>query len=246
MAHEEKGICVISGPWGIGKTTAISSFAQSHAGQCAIVKVEQGSMKRGASPVLLLQQTVEAVRPLIGRSASATLSNAYWSLRQMLYNHLVEWRADRQHSSHLTDVAQFSIVFDEAQYLSREAIEMMRYWNDADTATSPFPVALHFLGNSEFALDSSKADESVLSGAVRSRALFIETMGYEDVSDRDISDYIDSRGAYDDEAKALLLQHFSGRRVRRDFRTLARLDGSLRRRSQGPTIGPEDVLSLVG
>jgi len=246
VTHEQEAICVIAGPWGIGKTTAVESFAKERADSCAIVKVERGSMKRGASPVLALQQTVEAIRPLIGRKARASLSNAYWSLRQMLYNHLEEWRSDRQSSRNLVDDLKFSIVFDEAQYLSREAIEMLRYWNDTDRTTSPFPIGLIFIGNSEFALEESNSGESALTGAVRSRALFVETLGYEDVSDDDILAYIHSCGAYDGDAAALVLAHFHHRRVRRDFRILSRLDAAFRRRSGGAPVSSGTVRSVLG
>lgn len=52
VTHEDRAICVISGPWGIGKTTAVETFARANSGHCVIVKVEQGSMKRGASHCL--------------------------------------------------------------------------------------------------------------------------------------------------------------------------------------------------
>src|SRR5690349_7596308 len=84
ITHQERAICVISGPWGIGKTTTVDAFALQKAATCVVVKVEQGSSRRGASPVSVLQQSLEALRPHIGRSPRATLSNAYWSLRQML------------------------------------------------------------------------------------------------------------------------------------------------------------------
>lgn len=240
VTHEERAICVVSGPWGIGKTTAVRAFASTNRNYCVVVKVEQGSTRRGASPVRVLQQTVEALRPGIGRSPRAALSNAYWSLRQMLYNSLKEW-AEPAHPLPL-----FSVIFDEAQYLSREAIEMLRFWNDSDSTVAPFPVGLIFIGNSEFALEEEASAQSALSGAVRSRALFIEALGYEDVLDEDITRFLHSRGIYDHEAVALMLAHFRQRRVRRDFRHLDRLNDALRRRAQGAPISASVVNSLLG
>lgn len=246
VTHEERAICVISGPWGIGKTTAVEWFARANAGSCVVVKVEPGSMKRGASPVLVLQQTLEALRPLIGRSSRATLSTAYWSLRYAVCKHLEEWSASGENEEFADQPPRFSIVFDEAQYLSRESIEMLRFWNDADRTLTPFPLGLIFIGNSEFALEEETSGESVLSGAVRSRSLFIETLDYNDVSDEDIVEFLRSCGGYDDAAISLMLSHFRQRRVRRDFRSMAQLDKAFRRASHAESVTPEVVQSVLG
>lgn len=245
VTHEERAICVLAGPWGIGKTTAVESFASTNLGDCVVVKVEQGSTKRCASPVLVLQQTVEALRPLIGRSPRATLSNAYWSLRQMLYNSLSDWAELSQETELSHRPPLRSIIFDEAQYLSRDAIEMLRFWNDPDRTVAPFPVGLIFVGNSEFALEENAGGHSALSGAVRSRALFIETLRYANVLDEDIAAFLRSRGAYEDAAVALMLSHFRQRRVRRDFRNLVRLDTTLQRRAQGAPVSAVLVNSVL-
>lgn len=246
VTHEERAICVISGPWGIGKTTAVNSFASKAPGNCAVVKVEQGSQRRGAPSIFALQLAVEAIRPLIGRTPRATLSNAYWSLRQMLFNHLSEWRSQRESTNEVHDPPRFTFVFDEAQYLSRDAIEMLRYWNDADRTVSPFPVGLIFVGNSEFALEAGIAGESVLTGAVRSRALFLETLEYDDVNNNDIQAFLQSRGPYQQEALAAVISYFNQSRIRKDFRNVARLDEAFRRRSRGAPVSSEVVRSIIG
>jgi hypothetical protein len=245
VSHQERAICVISGPWGIGKTTAVDSFARGKGGGCIVVKIEQGSSRRGASPVSVLQQTLEAVRPYIGRTPRAALSNAYWSLRQMLYNYLNDWRCQHGCNTGPDRYPLLSIVFDEGQYLSREAIEMLRFWNDADRTTTPFPVGLIFIGNSEFALAEDGSGQSVLSGAVRSRALFVETLEYDDVTDDDIVRFITSRGPYEPEAVSLVLSYFRQRRVRRDLRNMMRLDEVFRRRSQGGPVAPDVIRAVL-
>jgi hypothetical protein len=236
VTHEERAICVVSGPWGIGKTTAVDCFAREKAGGCIVVKVEQGSSKRGASPVSVLQQSLEALRPHIGRTPRAALSNAYWSLRQMLYNYLSEWRGQKGNTGS-DQRPLLSLVFDEAQYLSREAIEMLRYWNDADRTTTPFPLGLIFVGNSEFALQEDGGGQSVLSGAVRSRALFVEALDYNDVTDDDIVNFMGSRGAYDPDAISLILSYFR--------QNMMRLDDVFRRRCQGSSVTLDVVRSVL-
>ncbi|WP_411291665.1 AAA family ATPase [Sphingorhabdus sp.] len=246
VTHEDRAICVISGPWGIGKTTAVEAFARANVGQCIIVKIEQGSMKHGASPVFVMQQTLEALRPLVKRSPRATLSNAYWSLRQMLYKCTADWLSQWRIDSTASDDPTFSIVFDEAQYLSRESIEMLRFWNDVDRTVMPFPIGLAFVGNSEFALEEKPNGLSILSGAVRSRSLFVETLSYNDVSDDDISSFLRACGSYDADALSFMLGYFRRPRVRRDFRTILRLDASIRRRSPDSTISIAAAQSVLG
>jgi hypothetical protein len=163
----------------------------------------------------------------------------------MLYNYLVDWRC--QHGTrHSPDRRPLlSIVFDEGQYLSREAIEMLRFWNDGDRTTTPFPVGLLFVGNSEFALAEDGSGYSVLSGAVRSRALFVETLEYDDVTDEDIVSFLTSRGPYEPEAVRVVLAYFRQRRVRRDLRNVIRLDEVFRRRSNGRAVSPNIVQAVL-
>lgn len=239
LTHRKRGICVVAGPWGVGKTTAVDAFASRKPNECIVLKVERGSSRRGASPVATLQQTLEAIRPHIDRPPRASLSNAYWTLRHMMFNYLTEW-AVRRSPDQLGDAPGqpplLTFVYDEAQYLSREAIEMLRYWNDGDRTVTPFPVGLVFVGNSEFALEEDASGESPLSGAVRSRALFVEKLEYEDVTDEDLRAFVKSRGSYDEEAISALVAYFAGRRVRRDLRSLMRLDDAIRQRSPRRTI----------
>lgn len=246
LTHEERAISVISGPWGIGKTTAVDVFARSKGRACAVVKVEQGSSKRGASPIAVLQQSLEAIRPHIGRSPRAALSNAYWSLRQMIYNYLAEWKSENRLGDDSDEAPLFTIIFDEAQYLSREAIEMLRFWNDPDRTVTPFALGLAFVGNSEFALEDGASGDSVLSGAVRSRALFIEALEYADLTDGDIVAFLRSRGEYEAEAMSLMVAYFSRARARRDIRAMARMDALFRRRSEGDLITAEIVRDALG
>lgn len=245
ITHQERAICVISGPWGIGKTTAVDAFAQEKAGACIVVKVEQGSSKRGASPVSILQQSLEAIRPHIGRSPRAALSNAYWSLRQMIYNYLSEWRSQYQLMEIGGQQPLLTLIFDEAQYVSREAIEMLRYWNDGERTITPFPVGLIFIGNSEFALQEDGSGQSVLSGAVRSRALFVETLEYEDITAADVASFMHSRGSYEPDAISLIVSYFQQRRVRRDLRNMIRLDNVFRRRTGGATVTLDVVKTVL-
>ena len=208
MTHEETGIAVISGPWGIGKTTAIDAFAAEFEDQCAIIKVEPGTTRRGASGGKVMQGVVEALRALNGKPLGTQLSNATWTLRQMIHANLSE----------LFDPdciqPRFSLIFDEAQNLSREAIDILRFWNDRDRTTTPFPVGLIFVGNNEFAMAESLGGESVLSGAVRSRLLFEEQLTYAHVNEADLRLFAQANGLSDHSALNDFVEFFNHSRVK--------------------------------
>lgn len=242
LAHDEKGIVVISGPWGIGKTTAISAFAAENECGCVVVKVEQ-STKRGASAADVMRYVLEAMRPMLHKSERATLSNAYWALRQLIWRYLAELvdEEDLKAGYH----PPFTLIFDEAQYLSREAIEMLRYWNDQDRTVTPFPVGLVFIGNNEFALKEDASGQSVISGAVRSRALFVEELDYLDITDADLVLFAQSRGITDAGAIATIIDYFSSARVKRDLRNIDKLIPAFRRRAAGKAITAETVRSVL-
>jgi DNA polymerase III delta prime subunit len=191
--HERRRISVFAGPPGIGKTTAIDEFSRRRAGEIAVVKVA----RRNAREVLVLQHTLEALRHLIG-SPFSHAPGSLWELRTDLYGAICAWAgveaiAARRGGYEPRDFQRLTVVFDEAQNLSREAIEALRYWNDPDRCYAPFPVGLIFVGNNEFSLPGSGATDTVISAAAADRALYLHTLGYSDVTDDDLELFIDSR-----------------------------------------------------
>lgn len=251
ITHEERGISVFSGPWGIGKTTAIDAFAAEHPSHCVIVKVEPSNGKSGASQGAVMKQSIEAMLPLArcygapsrtaARNGRPILSSSHWSLRLNIYNRLCEWPPyedfDRAKSYGDPGIPPlFTFIFDEAQYLSREAIEMLRFWNDHDRSTTPIPVGLVFIGNNEFSLEEDVGGQSALSGAVRSRALFIEPLDYTDITDADLVMFAQSRGVIDAGAIASLVRYYSSPRIKRDLRNVERMLATLKRRAGGDPV----------
>jgi DNA transposition AAA+ family ATPase len=255
VTHQERGISVFSGPWGIGKTTAINAFAAEKFGSCVIVKVEPRG-KKGASPVSVMKQAVEELSPLIragskdrrlARTGRAATRDSHWHLRLNIYNLLSEWeplieyRREVEYAEELevavsVEQPRFTFIFDEAQYLSREAIEMLRYWNDTDRTTTPIPVGIIFIGNNEFSLEEDSAGQSVISGAVRSRAFFIEPLDYGDITDQDLVLFAQSRGVTDAGAIAEIVRYYSSPRISRDLRHVERILATLSRRSNGAPV----------
>ena len=139
----------------------------------------------------------------------------------------------------------FTVIFDEAQYLSKDAIEMLRYWNDRDRTTAPFPIGLVFIGNKEFALTENRSGQSIISGAVRSRALFIEELDYINITDADLKAFCKSRGIENSKAIAAFVRYFSKPRVKRDLRTAEQLLSAIRRRAGDKPVSAEIVDSIL-
>ena len=226
--HEETGIAVISGPWGIGKTTAIDAFAADYERYCAIVKIEPASTRRGVTSGKVMQATIEALRAKTGRPVGTQLSNATWTLRQMIHTMLFEIHSNQESPGRQQKKPQFTFIFDEAQHLSKEAIELLRYWNDRDRPTTPFPVGLIFVGNNEFAMAESAAGESVLSGAVRSRLTCEMPLARAHISDADITHFAQSRGITDSDAIKEFVAFCGLPKVDRCLRTADRILGKIR------------------
>jgi hypothetical protein len=245
LTHEERGITVISGPWGIGKTTTIDAFAAKHEYQCAVVKVEPGATKRGATGGGVMQRVVEELRRLNDKPVGTQLSNATWTLRSMIHSLLSDLVGFEGYEG-TGRFPTFTFIFDEAQYLSKEAIDLLRFWNDHDRTTTPFPVGLIFVGNNEFALAESLGGESVLSGAVRSRLLFEVPLAYTHINDADLILFAQSRGVADATALREFVAYFSQPRVKRDLRSAERLLTMCRRHAPDGMVTAPIVRELLG
>ena len=217
--HDRRRISVFSGPPGIGKTTAIDAFRARQPDSVVIAKVS----RRHAREVLALQHVLETVRALSG-PGSDILSNSVWKLRQDLFQALCQWagadpiRARSGTEPSADELPRLTIVFDEAQNLSRQAIDALRYWNDTDRCYSPFPLGLIFVGNSEFSLEVDNLGQSVISAAVADRALYAQAFDYDELSDDDLRLFLRAKGLVDPGAVSNILRHFRAPRAVRSLR----------------------------
>ena len=248
ITHHERAIAVFAGPWGLGKTTAIDHFEEAYRGDCAIIKVDKGN-NGGVRPIAVLRAVIEAVGTVLGiRVAVPPSQRSQPVLENMLWNHLASWRPPEPWSQverRLGEVRPFTLIFDEAQNLSKDAIEMLRYWNDLDRTKTPFPLGLVFVGNQEFVLKEDATGQSALSGAVRSRALYIEELGFTHVTDDDLTAFARSRGIDDPDANAKFLAYYSQPRVKRDLRAIEAQLLKIRLDAGGEPISAEIVDSIL-
>jgi type II secretory pathway predicted ATPase ExeA len=244
--HERRRISVFAGPPGIGKTTAIDYLATELEKTFVVVKID----RRGAREVLVLQHVLDALRQLTAAPWFHS-SNAIWELRRYLFNAICSWAgaepvAVRRGDHDPAGFPKLTLVFDEAQNLSRQAIEALRYWNDADRCYAPFPIGLIFVGNSEFSLQADLDGRSVVSAAVADRAMYVQTYDYSDVTDDDLRLYLRSRRNLEPDAVEALIAFFGGSRVSRSFRRVDDLIDELPSRSGSITLACVlDVLALT-
>jgi DNA transposition AAA+ family ATPase len=237
--HERRRIAVFSGPPGIGKSTAIERFRADEDPCVAVVAVPPGP-RTGLKPVAALQLAIEALRGLdIHGDSGSRIPASYAEQRSAMFNMVCRWagidpyRVRRANDP--VEAASLTIVFDEAQNLSREAIEALRFINDAKGGFSPFPLGLIFVGNNEFILKSDRFGQSALSDAVADRALFSEAYAYSDVTDDDLILFLEARGLTAPEALRLTVRYFASR-TNRSFRRVSDLLDELMEEAEGAFI----------
>lgn len=212
--HRRKRIGVIAGPPGIGKTQSIAEFQSRYGDEVVVVKI---GMKNAGSTTTL-RFVAAAIQ---GSSADGTgwMPNGLFELQRKIFAqicerqgiNIVHARAGLYPPEAFTPL---TLIIDEAQNLSREAIELLRFWCDPEGCYSPVPLGLVFVGNSEFNLAATSSGESVLSAAVADRAIVNKTLTYNNVSLDDLRLYAEDRGVSDPGALAAISTHFLGNQKR--------------------------------
>jgi hypothetical protein len=201
--------------------------------------------RRNAREVLVLQHTLEALRRMTG-SPFLHAPSSLWELRNDLFGSACAWAgadpiAARRGEYAPEQFPRLTVIFDEAQNLSREAIDALRYWNDADRCYAPFPLGLVFVGNNEFSL-AGAASESVISAAVADRALYMQTFDYDDVADEDLELFIDRRPGFEPGAVSAILRSLRAPRSLRSFRRLGDLlEDLVQLTADGAPVSADDV-----
>lgn len=237
IVHKSRRIAIFSGPPGIGKTTAINEFVAANPGQAEVVTIR----KEKAATRLVIQYALEAVRRLTGNIDGYVYADTYSVGRQ--FRQEVAKLAD--YVSLDEDEPRLTLVFDEAQTLTKSAIEELRHWNDGTGRDLPFKVGLVFVGNQEFSLKSTGSGQSVISAAVADRARFIESFDYSDLTDQDLAAFVQAHGIDDTEAVSIIVRQFCGPRAIRSFRRVANLLEDIAIVADGQPVTAEIVKSII-
>jgi DNA transposition AAA+ family ATPase len=239
--HGRRAMGAFAGPPGIGKSTSIASFVAEHPGRVAVVRVRQPSAKA----ILVQQHMLDAIRAASGSPYYHAPSDKR-GLERAVDGALADWSGRAWSACGGGEELQprLTIVFDEAQTLAPISIEMLRFWNDG--VGDVYPIGMVFVGNHEFRIDDSDGQASFLSAAVASRTPYRKTFSYADLSDDDLSLFIEAKGDVQPDALALLLAHCRSRRTNRDLRRLDRELGDLVAEAGGGPITAANVKISLG
>ena len=215
--HRGQELGAFAGPPGIGKTRAINSFQAEHPEGVVQVLVRHPD----ARPTVVMQAMLAAIRTgsATGRASYPDNSRALSSSLDIAISDWA-WRMGRVHEFRHDRPVPLTIIFDEAQNLSPKAIEAVRFWNDGSADAQP--VGLVFIGNHQFRLEGDDKGASFLSAAVISRATYLKTFSYANVTDSDVALFAQSLGITDPDAVVAVMQHCRAASVSRDLRQLRR------------------------
>lgn len=214
--HRHRALAVYAGPPGIGKTTSARRFVADHPGQALHITMSPGG-KTGLKALAAATKVLDSIYELHPHARAAPDRGSRYvrlasEFRRAIYEVFGSAVLDEQ--DRYVQVGRLTIVIDEAQNLAREAIEQLRYLNDAESNFSPFPVGLVLIGNNEFALEANRYGESVISDAVGSRALEIKQLGYGDLVAEDFRLIIGAKLDFTDEALEAAVAYLMRQRAR--------------------------------
>ncbi len=215
--HERRRASFFVGPPGIGKSTAIAGFAAMNTGDVMVTRIT----KRGVTGPQALGLLLGALRERAGRDTNYT-GHAAGALLHNIHVELDKACGNRRRDEHPNLFPKLTIVFDEAQRLTNNAIDALRDWNEPHYfCAGPFPIGMIFVGNNELSLDAGRGGTSILDEGMQDRLLFRDRLTYEHVDRSDMEDFARSRGVADDGAVNAIGTAFAGPHTQRSFRRLA-------------------------
>ena len=232
--HERSRIAIFTGPPGIGKTTAIGALRAEFPDSIGVVSIPT----KNASAALVLRHMLRALQALNGdRFAHAQTETS--RLAYQIQEQLRDWRHLKAGTPRLT------LIFDEAQTLSRAAIEALRFYNDAADYDAPFPIGLIFVGNHELSLAVDDKGNSTISAAVASRAFYKIEFDQGALCDADYHLILEGAGIADRAARDLIVRYCARPRMPRDLRQLKQLIEEFEDEAGGAPITVETVQAVL-
>jgi hypothetical protein len=218
LAHQTRWNCIISGPPGIGKTTAIEKWRFPYGDQTLLITVPEPNRGKGHSPAQAMLLILEAIYGKYSCSIPRTSDSI---ILRNAAEHAID-RAFREQGYHRADW-RFTIVFDEAQGLSESALNALRHWWDNADQFFPEKVVFVFVGNDEFSMKVNSKGKSIISNALKSRSLHPLTLTRADLSLEEVEAFIRAKGIEEKAVIREFVDYVKGNDDRRDFRTLTQL-----------------------
>ncbi|MNS48472.1 hypothetical protein D3C72_810460 [compost metagenome] len=221
-AHQRQRIAVMSGPPGIGKSKAIEALRKALSGSCVIAKVGGKDIRATAA----LQAVAIQLRRLSDPGTTSWVPAGRTELQRHIFASMCAARGLNSTHAHAgvyqrETFGRMTVVFDEAQSLSRDAIEALRFLSEPDS--QPIPFGLVFIGNAEFAMAPKGDRKSVLTAAVEDRAAYVEEFHYADVLDDDLILYAEARGVVETATLDAIIDFFGPDGPAREIRSLRKL-----------------------
>jgi MoxR-like ATPase len=213
--HDRRRGSIFVGPAGIGKSTAIEAFRRANAGSVQVVNV----MKRGVTANQVLQQLLRALRTHNSRPSNY-ISNASEQVIQQISIEIEHAGRGLPRDARPDCFPLLTIVFDEAQRLTNDAMDVLRGYNEKHyICVGTFPIGMIFVGNEKLSLED-RSGVNLLDEGIWDRFLFREKLSYGLILAGDIALFAKSLGVEDEDAIRLIVRRFSGERVVRSFRQI--------------------------
>jgi hypothetical protein len=240
--HRARRASIFVGPPGIGKSTAITAFKMAYPDNVLVIRV----MRRGVTKTQVLEQLWLALRARTGRE----MTYATTSFARTQHNVDVEIeRAGNglRRDEELKNFPLLTVVFDEAQRLTNDAIDVLRDYNEPHySCRGTFPLGMIFVGNNELSLSPSDNGKSIIDIGMADRLKFADRLGYDDVEKDDVRRFVKAHGVDNESAvEAIVRFFFSGDGQQRSFRKIADLIDELRDEALDEPITAETVAAVL-
>lgn len=237
--HDRRKACVFVGEPGIGKSTAIEAFRASNPGCVIVIRLQ--SKVTGTQ---VLQMLLAALRQHNGKPVGY-ITNATAQVVQQLGWEIQSYGDDLPRDARPDLFPYLTVIFDEAQYLTKGAIDALRAYNEPHYfCAGTFPLGLVFVGNDQMSLENRRGD-SVLDAAMRDRLLYTERLDYNFVTPDDIAAFVQAHGITDKGAQKAIVTRFSGNRIVRSFRQILRFVDDCKDEAGDDPVTAATVLSIA-
>nr|WP_277991046.1 ATP-binding protein [Sphingomonas panni] len=239
--HARRRASFFVGPPGIGKSTAINAFAAANPGKVMVEKIN----KRGVTGRQALQTLLLALRQLSDREGNH-VSNATGEVQRQIAVEIERLSGGYRRDDHPELFPKLTIVLDEAQRLTNNAIDALRDWNEPHYfCAGTFPIGMIFVGNNELSLEAGKGGTSILDEGMQDRLLYRKRLTYNDVERADIERFCRVEGIDDDGAVGAIATAFAQQNAQRSFRRLSDFIVTVQRQAGADPVTRDTVRSAL-